>query len=306
MRVLLMYNPTAGDDGVDADELASLLEAAGHAVEAQSLKENGWAAALGRDVDLTIVAGGDGAVAKVFKRLAGSGKLVALLPVGSANNIAKTLGYRGDESPAAVIERLDEAERGRFDVGSLRSARSGRAFVESAGSGVFTEMLLRAEAVDTSTGGSAKVELGLRLLRDVLVEQEARPWRVEADGVGLSGEFLAVEAMNVRSLGPNVPLAPGADPGDGLLELVLVRPQDRDELVAYAEARLAERSAPALELEIRRAERIEVGPPEGWKLHFDDELLEHVGNGVSISLASGLDVLRPPREQDGRTSRRKC
>jgi diacylglycerol kinase family enzyme len=293
MRVLLMYNPTAGDDGVDADELASLLEAAGHAVEAQSVKENGWEAALGRDVDLTIVAGGDGAVTKVYKRLAGSGKPVALLPVGSANNIARTIGYRGDESPAAVIERLDQAERGRFDVGSLTSARGAKAFVESAGGGVFAEMLSRAGSTDTKLGGTEKIEFGLSLLRDSVRELAPRPWRVDADGLDLSGEYAAVEAMNVRLIGPNVPLSPGANPGDGLLDLALVGPDDRERFAAYAEARLAGRSAPPPQVASHRARKVELEPPADCPCHADDELVDDAAGGFTLAVGPGVEVLRP-------------
>jgi diacylglycerol kinase (ATP) len=61
----------------------------------------------------------------------------------------------------------------------------------------------------------------------------ARYHVVRASGEDLSGEYLAVEAMNIREIGPRLQLAPHADPGDGLLDLVLVPAERRAELVDY-------------------------------------------------------------------------
>src|SRR5919197_5414426 len=215
MRILLTYNPSAGDDGTDVDELVAELEGSGHAVEAQSTKEDHWEDSLDRPVDLVVIAGGDGTVAKVFKQLAGRGRPAAIVPSGSANNIARSLGYK-DDAPEVAIGR----RRMRFDIGL--SAWEGRAerFVESAGGGVFAEMVARAAEAPADSAGD-KVELGLRHLVDVAGDARAAAWQVEADGTDLSGGYIAVEVMNGKSLGPHVPLAPEADAGDGLLDLVL-------------------------------------------------------------------------------------
>jgi hypothetical protein len=79
-----------------------------------------------------------------------------------------------------------------------------------------------------------KLELGLRLLEDVLQSSPALEWELEIDGIEVSESLLGVEAMNIRETGPNVPLAPEADPGDGQLDVVRIRSADRGPLLAYA------------------------------------------------------------------------
>lgn len=294
MRVLLTYNPRAGDEAADPRELVSLLEGEGHAVDVRSIKEEGWKSALGERPELVVVAGGDGTVSKVFRHVAGSGTIATLLPIGSANNVARSLGY-GDEAPAALVRGLREAERRWFDVGSLAAAGGAASFVESAGGGVFAEMLVRAENVDADAGGGAKLELGLRLLRQVLEDAPVFEWGVEADGVDLSGEFLAVEAMNIREIGPNFPLAQQADPGDGVLDLTVVRLADRSSLAAHIDARLAGGPAVPLELDSRRATEILLRPPPGCPVHVDDDLVDHEpgAKGFTAGVTSGLAVLVP-------------
>ncbi len=46
--------------------------------------------------------------------------------------------------------------------------------------------------------------------------------KMALDGRDLTGDYVLLEAMNIRSIGPNLRLAPDADPGDGLLDIVLV------------------------------------------------------------------------------------
>jgi hypothetical protein len=53
------------------------------------------------------------------------------------------------------------------------------------------------------------------LLQDSIAAAAPRPWRLSLDGVDLSGDYLAVEAMTIREIGPNLPLAPHVVPRRG-------------------------------------------------------------------------------------------
>jgi diacylglycerol kinase (ATP) len=140
----------------------------------------------------------------------------------------------------------------------------------------------------------------LRLLREAVQDEPARRWELELDGADLSGDLLAVEAMNVRETGPNVLLAPEADPGDGLLDVVLVTAEDRAALVAYLGARIENRPMGTPPLHSRRGRNLIVRPPQSGTLRVDDEVLtenpEH--EGVDAARASidpaRLSVLVPP------------
>ena len=67
MRVLLIYNPKAGN-GVDGDVrgLIELIRAAGHEVRWRSSKDRRLGSAFAEPVELVAVAGGDGTVADHF------------------------------------------------------------------------------------------------------------------------------------------------------------------------------------------------------------------------------------------------
>jgi diacylglycerol kinase (ATP) len=265
-----MHNPTAGDERHSRESLTAVLAGAGHDVFYQSIKDERWEETLGEDVDLVVVAGGDGTVRKVFKALSGARTPVTLFPVGSANNIARSLGFEHDDA-ARLARGWAKGERRSYDLGRVELGAGVTAFVESTGGGIFAESLVRAKRVDKQ--GRDKVELGLELLRELVEEEPSRHWELEVDGHDVSGDLLAVEAMNVGETGPNVLLAPDADPGDGMLDVVLVTAADRAALAAYLDGRIENRPTGTPRLPTRRGRKLVLRPPEGFALRVDDEVL---------------------------------
>ena len=283
MRVIVLQNPTAGDADQDPRAIVSVLEQAGHEVEWQSTKEDGWEAALDRRADLFAVAGGDGTVQKVFTRLIGRDALTTLLPLGSANNIARSLGFDDeDDDLERLVRAWPTATRVACDVGSVSSGEAECRFVESAGGGLFAEVLVRADDVDDGdVTADEKLERGLRLVRASLAAARPARWELTLDGTDLSAELIGLEVLNVRDLGPRITLAPEADPGDGLLDVVLIRAEDANALAADGQ--------PAFD--VCRAREIALRPPRDTPLHCDDDVLE--AGAVTVRLAGGVQVLVP-------------
>ena len=312
MRVLLVHNPGAGAGPSTAgDELLDLARAQGHLAEHLSTGEDGWTDRMrDAEVDVVAIAGGDGTLRKAMTALAGTDVTVGVIATGTANNIANTLGTPIDD-PAAAIAAWDGARELRYDVPLLRSCRAGgevgsSRLVESVGGGTFAELLAVAEDQEERLGQDGDLQDGLRLLRGVLRDADPEPWRVVLDGEDLSGSFVAVEAMNIRRVGPNVELAPGARPGDGSIDLVLVDAHGRDALVRHVDdlaARGTDRAPAPLGLRVRRGAELRLVPPSGSHLHVDDQ---HWRADVAADGTSGdelelvvdgttLRVLVPPR-----------
>jgi diacylglycerol kinase (ATP) len=269
VRLTLLYNPTAGSEDREGSELSALLESAGHAVTAASIKGDRWKQLLADPGELVVVAGGDGTVRKVFRELATSDVDVTILPVGSANNIARALGF-AEADIGRLTQGLADAELRRFDLGRATAPWGETVVVESLGVGLFAEVMARAERVDAN--GEDKVDAGLRLLADVLRDLPARDWELELDGTGLSGSYLAVEVMNIRETGPNIPLAPAADPGDGHVDVVRVRGADRLPLLDYVEARLRGEPAAVPPLAVDRGREVSLRASPRGSIRADDEL----------------------------------
>ncbi|CAN5788319.1 diacylglycerol kinase family lipid kinase [soil metagenome] len=306
MRVTLVHNPGAGDERHSAKRIMRELEEAGYDARLESIKKQDLGEALEDPGDLVVVAGGDGSIKKVAIAMAGRGVPLAILPIGTANNIAKSLGALG--SIRELIEGWRRAERRRLAVGTVTTRWGAMRFVESVGVGVFTELVTRGdtEVNESSTGltGHA-IDRALLLLQRIVAERVPRLRQLEIDGSDFSGEYLLVEVMNMPLVGPNIPLAPGADYGDEQLEVVTVGEHEREVLAEYVQARLSGGAAPP-KLTGRRGTRVKfrASPAE---LHVDDAAWrpdphpddEPPGPGleegeVAVALDSAVEVLIAP------------
>lgn len=272
VRVTLIHNPKAGDDGQpDAAALQALVRAAGHTVRYQSSKAHDWAAVLDEPADFVAVAGGDGTVGRVAKRLIGRDIPVAPLPLGTANNISKTLGL--SELPLEDIAMGWHAgRRVTFDVGVANGPWGARYFIEGAGVGLFARALPEAgdnKKMKSLESAEAKIAYAQQMLRDRLERSRPHRLRIALDGRDHSGEYVLFEAMNMEFIGPNLYLAPDIDPNDGLFDVVLVTACEREKLHASI-ARWQRGGLERPDVTRRRASRIELDWT-GFDVHFDEE-----------------------------------
>jgi YegS/Rv2252/BmrU family lipid kinase len=176
-------------------------------------------AELAAEVDVLMVFGGDGTVHEVANGLpvpAGDGPVVALLPGGTGNDLARAIGIPPD--PVAAATELAGARPRSLDLldcGPRRAANGINAGFAAAA----TEVLSR--RVKRLLGPAAYLAGGVR----AGVNPPTWPARVEVDGRVVEGEALAVVVGNGGSFGGGRWLIPEADVGDGLLD-VLVVPAD--------------------------------------------------------------------------------
>lgn len=271
MLVTLIHNPNAGDQDEDGKSLRKLLRDAGHEVRYHSAKEDGWKRGLKKPADLIVVAGGDGTVGRVIRRVADRGIPIALLPSGTANNIARSLEQT--ERPfGELVHGWEKARRVKLDVGVAKGPWGERNFIEGVGFGLFAGLLASTESdkKPKPRGGAGKVEGALRRLKKDAERFEAVEVSARLDGKDLSGHYLMLEALNLRYVGPNMHLAPGSKPGDGEFEVVLVTEDERERLVHYLESWQDNRERLAV-LPSHRGKRLQI-EWTGFPLHIDDKL----------------------------------
>jgi diacylglycerol kinase (ATP) len=67
---------------------------------------------------------------------------------------------------------------------------------------------------------------------------------VRLDGQDVSGDYILLEALNIRYIGPNLDLVPRADNNDGFLDVVFVTKGQRTRLNKYLSDRINRKSRP--------------------------------------------------------------
>lgn len=238
MRILLIHNPKAGDRKHSKKQLMASLIRSGHHAFYQSIKKRDWNQAFKKPMDIVIAAGGDGTVHKTAWQTIDTGIPMAILPLGTANNLARSLGFTG--SVDEILQSLHSGKSQAFDIGMARNGSQIDCFLEAAGGGLFADYFPAAEA-NQKKGVSPEEELTahLSLLRELAFDYHARHWKISIDGKDASGRYILWGAMNTRSAGPALHLAPKAKTDDGRLDFVAVRENERKVFIKHVEAHLA-------------------------------------------------------------------
>ena len=299
MKVALVHNPSAGDGDLEAGELRRMIEARGHVVEEFEKESKDVRRAIESAPDILAIAGGDGTVGRAMTVCFSERCTtpIAVFPVGTANNIARSLGV--DHPVDAIVRALAAARPFRLDIGRIAGPWGESLFVEAAGVGFIGTMirhplsaaaLIRSAIRGKLTGTDIDERMAQGLSR-IIREERARRATVSIDGKDVSGDFIAIEAMNIREIGPNIRLAPQADPSDTLLDIALVRPEDRDAIADAVERRATGTTSPSHA--VIRARTVKVS----WEpaiAHVDDAgWPDSEAAGVAtISIAGGVAVLR--------------
>jgi diacylglycerol kinase family enzyme len=270
--ILLIHNPGAGKADGDASELISQIKSAGHDVDHPASKAD-WPAGLAKSPDIVAVVGGDGTVAEVARLLKKPVPL-ALLPLGTANNIATSLGVADVPLPE-LIAGWSTAARRPFDVGIARGPWGAFRFLESVGAGLLSESIAHidegwASHINAIDDAEHRMASAVEVFRETLMSLAPTHFDLDFDGHDVSGDYVMVEAMNFGTAGPNLQLSRFADYSDGLIDLVLVDARSRERL--HRELGLF-RSDPDLAstLTVHRGRHLRLHGPARM-FHLDDQL----------------------------------
>jgi diacylglycerol kinase family enzyme len=163
----LIYNPTAGG-GVDTTQnIISLLNKAGYECSSSSTKEDDWEKLESKEIELIVIAGGDGTVRKVAFELLNKRLPIGLIPMGTANNIARTLGLSDD--PQEIISAWVLNKIKRFDVGRIYNLKDQKFFIEGLGFGVFPRLMkeMQKESKKKNESPDKKLRTALEILHDI-------------------------------------------------------------------------------------------------------------------------------------------
>ena len=203
MRVTIVHNPGSGEKAVTGPDLIAAAHEAGHDVAYVSTEDDAAVAdRLADAADLVAVVGGDGTMRNVATRLIGRDTPITLIPTGTANNISRTLGIAG--TPRDLIAGWTTGSLIPFDTGIVRGASGPLPFIEGVGFGPIAVTIAALSSLDDPDARNDRpddqVRRDVKVLREVLADYPLHGCHINLDGRDLSGDYLLVEAMNIRSV----------------------------------------------------------------------------------------------------------
>jgi diacylglycerol kinase (ATP) len=168
-----------------------------------------------------VIAGGDGTIAKIFRRMRDTDIPLAILPLGTANNITRSVGVDGDAD--ALFRLLHSHDTVHLDIGLATGPWGRRRFVEGLGLGALAHLMVEG----SKPPAAERTRIGRERLREALAEMPSRPCCLEVDDTELDCEVLMVEVLNTRFVGPALPIGPRSASGDQLFDVMYLLPESR-------------------------------------------------------------------------------
>jgi diacylglycerol kinase (ATP) len=236
IRVKLIANPGAGKASDSADNLKLVidyLKKNGLKVDVALAKPKEEATPIARQAirdgyKIVIAMGGDGTIEAVMRGLIGSKVRLGIVPMGTENNIAKSLGIPKDFQEACALIASDNMLK--LDVGQV-TTRKGKKFI-------FFEMatigLSAAVYPDANKAASGKLS-SMKATAMTFIHQETRPtvFLTLNDESKIEVETMLVMVSNTPVFGKNFLVAPGASLQDGLLDISVYPDFSKVELIRY-------------------------------------------------------------------------
>jgi diacylglycerol kinase (ATP) len=312
-KVRVIINPASGKKGgittnaAGTEEVSRLLTENG--IEAQIVETEyaGHATKLAKEArrdgyDIVVACGGDGTVGETAIGLIGTDVTMGIMPLGSANNVARMMHVPFDLAEAAKLLRLGEVRK--VDVGRC----NGEYFLETAGVGLDAALFPILNRVDKGDY--------VRLIDVIRTFFKFRPRHLTLvlDRRAVRVKALVVLVANGPYWGYSVPLAPDAKVDDGMFDVVVFRNFSKSAFVRHVLAALLKRdmqhkdgtqNRPANNPDIRtyRARRVRVmtSSRRSWPVHADAQprgrtpaTIEVVRGALTVITGPGEHVTEPP------------
>lgn len=268
-RAILIYNPRSGRQrhARVLDDLLAILREGGFDVEPVPTSFAGQATELARerrqDAEVVFAFGGDGTAREAATGLLGGGAALGVLPGGTANLLALSLGL--PREPLAAARALVKLAPRPFDAGL-------------AGSIPFLMMV--SAGLDAVLLASLNTRLKWLFGKPAILGQGLREWwrypypalEVTADGERLEASFVSVS--NIPYYAGAYRLAPAARMDDGRFEMVLFRGSGRAATAAFALDVICSRHLRRRDVEVRRVHEVSLAGPAGALAQVDGDVCQ--------------------------------
>jgi YegS/Rv2252/BmrU family lipid kinase len=218
----------------------------------------------GREVDAIVLGGGDGTIHSAARELMDAGRPVGVLPLGTANDLARSLGLPLDIEKAAEV--IVAGATRSVDVGEVNDELFFN--VAHIGLGAELEYSLSKKMKKRLGPLGYTVAAGIALVR-------LRPFKavVAADGEAQRFTSFAITVGNGRYFGGNGTVSEEAQIDDGRLHLFAVATRNPLKLAAMAPSFIRGRQGTWKDVHTLTAEAIEIRTARPMKIRADGKMV---------------------------------
>ncbi len=275
MGIPVLFNPSAGvglaPAALDRALQAHLPDATLHLLSSPAEVSDRVDRIVAAKGGPLVVAGGDGLVNLVVNAMGPDFPSIplGLIPLGTGNDLARSLGIPTD--PTSALRLFRESEDRPVDVVRVHWADDRPPMH-------FVNVGLLGFGATIELGPSLKRRLGSRAYTVAAIAEvgrlRAHPVAIRAGGETLELEAYLVALANGAFMGGGIAIAPDARIDDGALDLIIVPRLPPHRLVRAAAAILRGRQRSERDVIVRRCDDVGVSLPDTWVLNADGEQVE--------------------------------
>lgn len=243
------------------------------------------------DRPLVIAAGGDGTVGAAADQLAGTDAVIAILPLGTSNDVARSLGIASD--PVRAAAELTTGVVRAIDVGQLVvPGQRDRHFVHAATAGLnvhFAELATQS-TVRRRFGRLTYAVAGIRALR----RHQPFDCTIEYDGTTETLRLVQLSVINAPVFGGMLDLRiPGARMDDRTLSIIAVEEGPALRLLLGGLLAVAGRRGEGFGVRTITTHRLHAQVDRPLDVSLDGEVVAQLPADFVVK-AKGLRVVTPP------------
>ncbi len=298
MRAMLILNPTSGISTLttkamtpEETEAAILAALRSYGIEPEvyytTPEDTGQGLSIRAAADhaeIVIAAGGDGTIHAVAKGLIGTQTALGIIPTGTMNNLARSLGI--PETVEAACEVIAQGKTRTIDIGDA----NGQSFFEVAGIGLEANLFPAGEEIKApgllSTlrgiieGLSTLLTFKPPKLSISFDEHRRRPYQA-----------LQVTICNAPFYGPHFQVAPNVLMDDGLLDVVIYKNFSKLEFIRHGISITQGKRVYQPKITHRKVKSLRISTEQPIEVMVDGEIQGHTPTTVrSIPAALGVRV----------------
>ena len=220
--------------------------------------------AVAEGVETLVAVGGDGVVQLAANSLVGTGTALGIVPAGTGNDNARSLNIPLDTEDA--LATLLGGHRRSIDL--IRVDPLDRHVVGSVPCGLDALIAARAATLPRWLGAQSYTVATL----PEVVRLRPMAYQLQLDDRVLETRALVVAVCNMPVYGGGMRIAPDADPGDGLLDVLIIEPVSARAAVGLLRGVFSGRHTSHPAVRVERAARVRVAGP-ALTAHGDGDAL---------------------------------
>lgn len=237
--------------------------------------------------DLVIAAGGDGTVNQVLNGMLQSGEEAAqlpalsILPVGSGNDFARTVGIT--LAPESLSNRLRSFSPKLMDVGSVTFQRDNREahsyFLNVCSAGMGPEVLSKMQSGKKHLGSSMAY---YKAILSTFGTYRCKPVTINTPSWQWQGSLRSLAVGNGKYFGSGLCIAPDATPDDGEFGVFICGAVSVLDFIRYTSTLKGGRKITNSKIEYRSAQTLELTAELPCRIEADGELLGFLPATVQV------------------------